>query len=219
MPLHLRASTRSSVRRVWSLCHKSLSNSQRKVPVCLHLPMMKSNSTTTKFKFLSQVQLVTARWWNFIGILFLRIYTGFHLWCYAFLLPVQSKSWSPDCLTVQKFIWLLGLLSAFSLNKECGHYGKGDTLCQGLNLTRWQGLLCSKAKLAGFRMIWMQMSPSSSILSHTVSRKCSQFQEAVCEATWRRLVGISFMSHSFQSWIIFHSCYLQSKPVKFEPAI
>lgn len=55
-----------------------------------------------------------------------------------------------------------------------------------------------------------------SLERHALPHKsgCSLFQAAVYHcSTWRRLVGISFISHSFQSWILLHSCYLQSKPV------
>lgn len=62
---------------------------------------------------------------------------------------------------------------------------------------------------------WDDTHADVSLKWHPLPHKsgCSLFQEALYRATRRRLVGISFISHSFQSWILFHSCYLQSKPV------
>lgn len=62
---------------------------------------------------------------------------------------------------------------------------------------------------------WDDMHADVSLKCRALPHKsgCSLFQEAVYCAAWRRLVGISFISHSFQSWILFHSCYLQSKLV------
>lgn len=128
-------------------------------------------------------------------------------------------------LPVQKFIWLLGLLSAHSLSEEPWALWKRRYLASGSEADKFVRI--QAAAQAGFPAPkqslqasgWCECRCPPKAASSPTQCRCSQFQEAACHTTWRGLVGISFMSHSFQSWIIFHSCYLQSKTVKVEPAI
>lgn len=103
-----------------------------------------------------------------------------------------------------------GFLST-AARRWLGQRGFTGMCCQSMDSMTWPPRLGNCKACRSWDDMHADVSLKRRALPHNSG--CSLFQEAVYHTTRRKLVGISFISHSFQSWILFHSCYLQSKPV------